>query len=93
MDDVRKFLAGWLDIGGDVPSTPLFDGSGETAPVTVTTTSVSTQTLGAGSSEPPGMTDLVQKMKRVGKGNDASTANLTSIYVFVALTLIIHLIF
>ena len=91
IDDVRKFLAGWLDNGGDVPSTTLFDGGEDTAPVTITSTSTSTQTLDTGSTEPPGMKDLLQKMKQVRNGSEPSTGNLTSIYVFAVLVLIIQL--
>lgn len=95
IDDVRKFLAVWLENGGDVPSTDLFNGGDDNSGMTITTTSTSTsiQTLATGSSEPPGMKDLLQKMKKVGSGNDASTSNLTFIYVFAALSLVIQLVF
>src|ERR1700722_9393486 len=57
IDDVRRFLAEWLDNGDDIPPTDLFDGDSDEAPVSVTTTISGTQTLGTGSTEPPGMSD------------------------------------
>ena len=72
IDDVRRFLSEWLDTGGDIPPTDLFDEGSDEAPMTVTTTITGTQTLSKGSTEPPGMSDLLQKMKQVGTGNDSS---------------------